>query len=218
MAKRVLESRPDPESNGVATSEPPAVAPGDDPSQNGEVSQESEIVDPGANETPSHEAASLEKIKLANIGVEAARREWDAAKEEASDCKKLYDGAVLRLSELIKKETAPPEAMPLFDAKPVPADEAWRAIPLREALLGLPERIYDALSAKTLNTMGEFADWSSKEYSRLTDIPKIGEAMADRILDASDAFWVRWKAEQAELVKDENAAATGETQGEGEAE
>lgn len=155
--------------------------------------------------------------------VDIAKNDWDLKKERAADAKKVFDGLVEQLLELIRKVKNPP-SMPLFDgvSEPQPAasentqvdDMAWRAVPLSEALVGLPESIIVSLNESNLQTMGELADWTAAYGGRnkLTDIPGIGPAKAEKIEQALVDFWARQKAVDdgsTQYGSDDSEAAIG---------
>jgi hypothetical protein len=125
-----------------------------------------------------------------------------------------YKADVTELQELIDSG---PERHPLFDdtkvgvnaevkcpaemdrgsdttAEVVPAatsdpDSAWRATPIES--LGLSAGLCKILREcpdKTIATLGDIADWTASG-KMLTDIPKIGEAKAVAIEEATEKFW-----------------------------
>lgn len=154
--------------------------------------------------------------------VEIARNDWELKKEKAGDAKKVFDGLVEQLLELIRKVKNPP-SMPLFDGVPEPnrassetdvtctEPQAWRSVPLSEALVGLPEAIVTSLNESNLQTMGELADWTAAYGGRnkLTDIAGIGPAKAEKIEQALVDFWARQKAVQDEPRSDDSETASG---------
>lgn len=154
--------------------------------------------------------------------VEIARNDWELKKERAGDAKKVFDGLVEQLLELIRKVKNPP-SMPLFDGVPEPnrassetdvtctEPQAWRSVPLSEALVGLPEAIVTSLNESNLQTMGELADWTAAYGGRnkLTDIVGIGPAKAEKIEQTLVDFWARQKAVQDEPRSDDSEAASG---------
>jgi len=72
----------------------------------------------------------------------------------------------------------------------VPDDGLWRAVPIAEALNGLPKKCYDAFEAKAIATMGDFADFQAKHGEFwIKDLPGVGPGMAEKISDAAMAFW-----------------------------
>ena len=128
--------------------------------------------------------------------VDLAKYDWELKKERAADAKKVFDGLVEQLLELIRKVKNPP-SMPLVDGVPEPQfTMAWRSVPLSEALVGLPESIIVSLNESNLQTMGELADWTAAYGGRnkLTDLAGIGPAKAEKIEQALVDFWSRQKA------------------------
>jgi hypothetical protein len=80
------------------------------------------------------------------------------------------------------------------EAEPTQED-AWREVPLHEALGGLSIKIFDALKQANLTTVGQLADWINADggRNRLTDLAGIGKAKGEKIEEAMEKFWERRK-------------------------
>ena len=130
-------------------------------------------------------------IIAAERACQRAEEDLELAKEEASLKKKLYDGAVLRLRRIAREMAEP---LPLFEhAKKQaqePDPEAWRDVPLSEALEGISEGTILKLAEADLSTIGDLADYTNGGKV-LIDLPGIGEATAEKILNAQADYWAR---------------------------
>ncbi len=143
------------------------------------------------------------------------------AKAEVADAAKDLKAAKARLQSIQDDEDKLLAAylyntMPLYDppaangrAKdaaaeaPAPA-ETWRAVPIREALAGLPASVYVRLEEAEISTMGGYADFCERNASKVDSgehpvrkIKGIGPAKVEQIQAAEEAFWQRWKAAPA---------------------
>ena len=63
------------------------------------------------------------------------------------------------------------------------------------AMTDIPAAVRQALADANLNTMGELAEYTKR--NRLTDIPGVGPAKAEKIEDALEKFWAAQKAQPA---------------------
>ena len=68
------------------------------------------------------------------------------------------------------------------------AREAW-PVPIRQALVGLSTKVYEALAQQGIGTMGDYQEWCAN--NRLTDLKGVGAEKAEKILEAQEAFWQR---------------------------
>ena len=84
----------------------------------------------------------------------------------------------------------PDEPAPTPDGDPT---QAWRREWLGDALVGVPKGIIEKLQAANIRTLGELAEWTAADAGRrrLADIPGIGEAAAEKIEAACEAYWER---------------------------
>jgi len=166
-------------------------------------------------------AKAFDEIAELNDAVEKAFTTWSLADKRAKDLKKAYEGAVAELRGLISA-TAHPAPMPLFDGKTAdaeadkpatvevtPPDDAWKNIPLREALPELSDTVFTKLEGAQLFTMGELANWTAADGGRrrLADIAGIGPGTAGKIEEATMAFWSRWKPAPAATPEAESTDA-----------
>ena len=160
----------------------------------------------------ARKAKAFDEIAELNDAVEKAFTTWSIADKRSKDLKKSYEGAVAELRSVISK-TAHPAPMPLFDGKSAaagesegneptapttevnPPDDAWRNVPLREALPELTESVGTKLEAAQLFTRGELANWTAESGGRrrLTDIAGVGSGTAGKIEEATMAFWSRYR-------------------------
>lgn len=153
-------------------------------------------------------AEAFDKIAAMNKDVAKAAREAHAASENAKAKKKAWEARVAELQSAIVAAEEPPP-MPLFDAKPGtngeyhPADDSWRAETLAEALKDVSEAVIAKLHAANLHTVGELADFTAADggRKRITDVPGIGGATAEKIDAALEAFWKRRKEEDAKAAE-----------------
>lgn len=143
---------------------------------------EVEAVVQGDDLTAKREHEHLEAIKDAEKRVADRESEWESAKTEASDAKKRYDAAVLRLRDVITSQTQP--ELPFGDPEQQ-APEPWRAVDIEE--LDIPNPVMIALGEVEIATIGQLADWTATK--RLTDIKGIGIAKAEQIERAMENFW-----------------------------
>jgi hypothetical protein len=160
---------------------------------------------------------SLARIREAQNAVDAARCRVSDAKETLKAARGDLSAKLSALQDIIRAETAPmplwdhAEAQAAREAAPPPsledllaqesdadaaeqaaaaaADEAWRRIPLGDALAGLPTKALQCLWDAGLRTVGDFSDHTSQHP--LTSIKGIGEQKAAQIEDAFEAFWAR---------------------------
>lgn len=164
-------------------------------------------------EDPNALCDHLKEIEQQEIEVGHLEDDWDEAKEEASEAKKLYDKGVEKLRALIRNKPGPG---PLFEqpkaetaatpaaetpaqettenmTKAMTPDESWRAVTLAELGLVKP-RIVKALTEHTppLDTLGAIADWSAtKGQWWATDIMGIGKVAAEEIAEACAGYWAK---------------------------
>lgn len=166
--------------------------------------------EPEASEAP--EAESIRRIAKAERLAAIRRREWEDAKEVCKNLKALFEASMDELCKVIKRET---ESLPLFESQAVaeaagpvePEDEnemltvedqSWQEVPLADVLSGLPPSIVSALNESGLKSVGELAGASKNPQFKLTDIPGIGPAKAEKMEAALEAFWKR-RAEAANV-------------------
>lgn len=140
--------------------------------------------------------------------VNDAKERMDATKEAAKEAKTEWEAACTRMTAYIEENINQPNGeapMPLF--KDAPAgdnlDDAWRDVPIRDALQGLPDRLYGLLEGTFITSMGEYSDYCNKNAPKvmsgnhpLTLINGIGPAKIEAIQAAEDAFWKRVKLER----------------------
>ena len=91
------------------------------------------------------------------------------------------------------------------DAIP-PTDDSWMAVPLSEALAGLPPGLLGKLEDAELKTMGDLAAWNKLHV--LTDIPGVGKEKAKKIEDALEEFW-KARAPKTDVQQEMLAAEDG---------
>lgn len=136
-----------------------------------------------------------------------------AAKAEVADIMEDLKAAKGRLQSVQDDEDKLLAAylyntMPLFDkpaangqaASAEAAPDLWRAVPIREALAGLPASLYERLEEAEITTMGAYADYCQKNASLvdsgehpLRKITGIGPKKVEEIQAAEEAFWKLWK-------------------------
>lgn len=101
-----------------------------------------------------------------------------------------------------------------------PPDESWR-LALLDTLGGIPKSTVAKLYEANICTFGDLIDYQQPSptgyVKRLTDIPGIGEASADKILDALAEFWATWAKDQTRALESATLAAVEETEEERDA-
>lgn len=66
-------------------------------------------------------------------------------------------------------------------------DEAWKSVTMKS--LGIKGKLLATLEEKNLATMGLMAAFTADGWSRLTDIPGVGDGNTQKITDAMDKYW-----------------------------
>lgn len=137
--------------------------------------------------------------------VEEAEADWEAAKEEAADCKKVYDKRLEAYGAAVREQRNPPPLFAQADrastngqhvepAAETPAtDESWRTVPLSEALIGITEKVIEKLADAGLRTVGDLEAFSAADHWSHPDrkIKGIGPETVAKIGDAMMKFWER---------------------------
>lgn len=96
-------------------------------------------------------------------------------------------------------EDDPDEEPAEFVPPVLDGDDAWRAVPIGEALAGLPKNCHKAFAKAEIKTMGDFADFQGKHGDFwVNDLEGVGPGMAEKISDAAIKFWERMKTKKAE--------------------
>lgn len=171
-----------------------------------------------ANILAKHE----EQIRKQAAQCKDRLNDLNEAKEEVKSCKSMYEAACEELTRLASDK---PTYGPLFEknSKPVqpdPATEAWRKVSLQALVQhGAPKRSIDLMCDKAppMDTIGKMSDYlAASEYNKLTDIDGIGQAGADKIVEAQAA----WFAANPDMCPpiDDGADAKDEPEAEPEAE
>lgn len=118
----------------------------------------------------------------------AAENDWQSAKKEASELKKVFEAAVLRLRGAVRASKAeeplfaqPTEAeSAIKDSDPPPPSNDWRKAGID--VLGLTAKQQEKLVAKEIYTIGDLEDLRGGKGLR--SINGIGQATVDKIEDA----------------------------------
>jgi len=141
-------------------------------------------------------AESLDEIVAQGKLVDELKRQTEAAQNAYKAKKNEWEAQVNRLTSLIRKSA---EKLPLFDRTPEPTedgdedDDAWRNEPLAQlANHGCPDSVIKALEDADLLTFGQFTDWTKNGMRKPEDIPGIGAAKAETLLDSMTSFWSAW--------------------------
>jgi hypothetical protein len=126
--------------------------------------------------------------------IAAVKAQWIDAKELAADYKKRLDGLYEDLAEMAREQLG---FGPLFDSTPAepqsvdaPVDpNAWRSVAI-DALLdhGVTAKHVEKLHDADITTLGKLADMSASGLSWFKDVKGIGEAAADKIQNAAQAW------------------------------
>lgn len=126
-----------------------------------------------------------QKLKELREHVKDCQAIVDERKRDLKEAKEDEAAAVAELLRAIDRAT---ETHPLFDQPP--AAEAWREVPLAAAIgESLPPSVLTALTEAGLQTVGQFADFTSQHP--LTDVAGIGPAKAEKVEQAFEEYWKR---------------------------
>jgi len=146
------------------------------------------------------QARAISEISRMETKCQERESDYLEAKKDASEKKDLFEGAVAELRQAVRKLTEP---MPLFDGKngqgngQAPAagqqDEAWKEIPLKEALPDLPEGLLAKLADAEIETMGQLVAFQEKKP--LDSLKGIKEKAIDKIEAAAAKFWEKRQAD-----------------------
>lgn len=110
-----------------------------------------------------------DRIEEAEAAVAAAESEYEDAKQTAASCKKILDGKIVALRNIIK---ASEEEYPLFDQ---PAE--WEKVPIVDAL-DLTDRQAEKLLDGGITTVGQFEKLRSGKG--LDSLEGVGKATAEK--------------------------------------
>lgn len=174
-----------------------------------------------------YDEATRELIDEMEQEVRCDEQLWNDAKARAAELKKVYDGKVIKLRQLIQRRREnrgkPPEKTLFtgvegeivdadFSVVPVsdPAESLWRDYPLdRWTAFGLTAAQVGKLQSGGLSTVGELADYTSPNGSgyckKLTDLKGVGRALSEKVEEATIAFWAEWNR----VLKDKFAEEKG---------
>ncbi len=139
----------------------------------------------------SHSEQGLEAIRQANEDVDKARADLAVAQDAVKARRGALDDSLDWLQAVIRKWCSPKPPLVEF-AEKQSAEDAWRSVPVTEALLGLTPGVYQSFAELHLTTMGDFADFA-RDNPKLSGIRGLGEGKVQKILDAQEAFWTRQK-------------------------
>jgi hypothetical protein len=156
----------------------------------------------------NHDAETLRRIVELNRNVAAAQAKYDRADRARKATKEALEEEQAILNEFI---AGLDEELPLFDRKPdgeAPADDtssSWRSVHIEKlADFGLPGPLIGILVEAGITSVGAVADWTLTKP--LTEIAGVGQAKAEKIADALEAFWrERGDAEVLAGVKEAEA-------------
>lgn len=131
----------------------------------------------------------------AERACQRAETDYEQAKEEASFKKKILEHAVDKLRRIAREISEP---LPLFEhakkqealIEDIEDPDAWRAVPLSDALPELSVGTIEKLTEAGLGTIGDLADYSNAG-KLLIDVPGIGNATAEKIEEAQANYWAR---------------------------
>jgi len=141
-------------------------------------------------ETPDEDLklAHYEAIRTANHEAAGALVNWQMKKDEAAEAKKIYDGAIAQLTDLIA--AGPDRQRRLFnpfgeednDEEPAeaPTNDAWRTIPVEDAL-DLSDKQFERLHGEGIHNVGQLEDF--RAHPGLHTITGVGPAMTQKIED-----------------------------------
>jgi len=127
-------------------------------------------------------AEILLRIEAQAVRVERKRREMEEVALELKQVKSEYEAERGRLERMARKSDEP-----LFAE---PEEKDWATVSVNT--LGLPHAITTALEEAKLGTIGAIAAYC-KDGKDLTEVDRIGQAAAEKILAALDVFWEKQK-------------------------
>lgn len=191
------------------------------------------FTDQPSDPDPAEDARFRAKIEEMEAGCRQAEEEWQRSKEETKELKDVFEGKVTELRKYIRGQN---ESLPLFEGKNGqtsvaavgPTDEAWRGDPIDvlsdEAVVG-DKAVSEALLAhfrkEQILTIGDLVNYTDPTKNggyerRVTDINGIGKVAAEKVSEATIAYWA-YRAEHAppspaaEAAPPETNPAPGET-------
>ncbi len=139
-----------------------------------------------------HNEQVLRAIREADAKVGSELAKWESAKAEASIAKKRYELAVDKLRSVI--ESADQMQLPFPGDEESPSREAWRDVSVDE--LDIPDALKAKLREAGLATLGEMATYAIT--GQLIDIEGVGQASAEKIERALEAYWAAHPQPEAE--------------------
>lgn len=166
---------------------------------------------PKPNEIPIDELRqSLDKEGQLEDQARAHEAKIEELRQALKGEKEIRAGKLAELRRMVWERTHP-EAMPLFNAKPSangaaehkpaveakaidPTDESWKLVKLDELTdPPIPKATLQKLHDAQLYTLGELTNWTAQDggRKRITDINGIGPGAAEKIENATTAFWER---------------------------
>ncbi len=141
----------------------------------------------------SDDEKQLQKIQHLSERARQLGAEHDDLKARTNAKKKEWEVACEAvITEGLKYGETPP--LLAFAEKQAQGEDAWEAVPLREALQNLSSKLYEALEEAGLKTMGDLSAYQNDEHRK--EIKGIGEAKWETIHAAEGDFWVRWNQER----------------------
>ena len=77
------------------------------------------------------------------------------------------------------------------------ADEAWKTVPIREALPDMPKKFYELVEGQDIDTIGKLVDWKNERPNRWwKDLGKgVGPATFDKLDDGIAEFFAKHPVE-----------------------
>lgn len=135
---------------------------------------------------------------------EAQRKvdDWKSELKSARVSLEAWTDAISRYIDSLDQPQLP------FGEKPAEAGEDWRSVSLADAIgAAVTISVLECLAEAQLRTVGELADFTCQ--SQLTDVAGIGQAKAEQIEQALEAFWAARKiedlADQVPALEGDNA-------------
>lgn len=180
------------------------------------------FTDAPSDPDPAEDARFRAKIEEMEAGCRQAEEEWQRSKEETKELKDVFEGKVTELRKYIRGQN---ESLPLFDGKNGQtsaasvdlADETWRQDPIDvlsdEAIVGnvaLSEAVLAKFRKAEILTMGDLVNYTDQTKNggyekRISDIDGVGKVAAEKISDATIAYWA-YRAAKAPPSPAEEAA------------
>lgn len=157
---------------------------------------------------PAWKVEQITAIQEQERKSQQSESDWLAAKETTKECKEIHDADIATLRRMIRQLDESEKPMPLLDGldkptatngQPTPATDAWRSLPtdILQAH-GLSDKIVAKLQEKSLEDLGQLADFQAKHGDFWPkEIKGLGPAKAQQVGEA----WTKFLAANPDYCK-----------------